>query len=91
MSSYVARIERANGRSLEQVEVRVTVSEPGAGRQSWAGEFVSRSVDGFQPSERLWLTLNNGQRGTASVSRTLLDSRTPDTTVIEFTGSSPLG
>jgi hypothetical protein len=91
MSSYLARIERANGRLLDQVQVRVTVNEPDSGRKSWAGEFVSRSADGFQPSERFSLTLDNGQKGTASVSRTLLDSRTPDTTVIEFTGSGPLG
>lgn len=90
MPSYFARIERANGRSLDQVQVRVTLTEPGAGRQSWSGEFVSQSADGFQPSERFWLTLNNGQKGTASVSRTYFDSRTPDATRIEFTGSGPL-
>lgn len=90
MSSYVARIERANGRLLDQVPVSVTVTEASSGRQSWAGEFVSRSADGFQPSERFSLTLNTGQKGTASVSRTLLDSRSPDTTVIEFTGSGAL-
>jgi hypothetical protein len=91
MVSYTARIERANGRSLDQVEVSVTVAEPTVGRQAWRGEFVSRSADGFQPSERLWLTLSNGQKGTASVSRTLFDSRTPEKTVIEFTGSGALG
>jgi hypothetical protein len=90
MSSYVARIERANGRLLDQIPVSVTVTEASSGRQRWAGEFVSRSTDGFQPSERFSLTLNTGQKGTASVSRTLLDSRTPDTTVIEFTGSGAL-
>jgi len=90
MPSYFARIERANGRSLDQVQVFVTVNEPGGGRQSWGGEFVSQSADGFQPSERFWLTMNNGQKGTASVSRTLFNSRTPETTVIEFTGSGPL-
>jgi hypothetical protein len=90
MASYFARIERANGRFLEQVQVSVTVSEPGVGRQAWSGEFASRSADGFQPSERLWLTLNNGQKGTASVSRTHFNSRTPETTRIEFTGSGPL-
>lgn len=90
MPSYFARIERANGRSLDQIEVFVTVNEPGAARQAWGGEFVSRSADGFQPSERFWLTLNNGQKGTARVSRTLFNSRTPETTVIEFTGSGPL-
>ena len=90
MSSYVARIERANGRLLDQVPVSVTVTEASSGRQSWAGEFVSRSADGFQPSERFSLTLSTGQKGTANVSRTLLDSRSPDTTVIEFTGSGAL-
>jgi hypothetical protein len=90
MPSYFARVERANGRNLDQVQVRVTVNETGSGRQAWGGDFVSRSADGFQPSERFWLTLNNGQKGTASVSRTHFDSRAPDTTLIEFTGSGPL-
>lgn len=90
MSAYIGRIERANGRSLDQVEVSLTVAEPGAGRQAWKGEFVSRSADGFQPSERFSLTLNNGQKGTATVNLTRLDSRTPETTLIEFTGSGPL-
>jgi hypothetical protein len=90
MPSHFARIERANGRSLDQVQVSVTVAEPGGGRQGWSGEFVSRSADGFQPSERLRLTLDNGQKGTASVSRTRFDSRTPETTLIEFTGAGPL-
>jgi hypothetical protein len=91
MESYLARIERGNGRCLDQVQVRVTVSEPGARRPVWAGEFMSRSADGFLPSERFSLTLNNGQKGTASVSRTHFDSRTPDATRIEFTGAGPLG
>jgi hypothetical protein len=90
MPSYFARIERANGRSLDQVQVSVTVTDPNVGRQGWSGEFVSRSADGFLPSERFWLTLNNGQKGTASVSRTRFDSRTPETTLIEFTGAGPL-
>jgi hypothetical protein len=90
MSSYVARIERANGRLLDQVEVSVNVTEASSGRQRWSGEFVSRSADGFQPNERFSLTLSTGQKGTANVSRTLLDSRSPDTTVIEFMGSGAL-
>jgi hypothetical protein len=90
MPSYFARIERANGRSIEQIEVRVTVGEPNSGRTPWSGEFVSRSQDGFLPSERFWVTLNNGQKGTASVSRTHFDSRKPEATRVEFTGSGPL-
>jgi hypothetical protein len=91
MPSHLARIERTNGRLLDHVQVLVTVSEPRPGRVVWSGEFLSRSADGFQPSERFGLTLDNGQKGTASVSRTHLDSRTPDQTRIEFTGSGPLG
>lgn len=90
MESYVARIDRANGRSLNQVQVRVTLTEPGARRPGWGGEFMSRSADGFLPSERFSLTLNTGQKGTASVSRTHFDSRTPADTRIEFVGSGPL-
>ena len=90
MPSYLARIERSNGRLLAKIQVQVTVNESHSGRQSWSGEFLSRSSDAFQPSERFGLTLDNGQTGTASVSRTYFDSRTPDQTRIEFTGSGPL-
>jgi len=90
MPLYFARIERANGKSLDQVEIRVTVGDPSSGRQSWSGEFVSRSKDGFQPDERFRLTLNNGQKGTASVSRTHFDSRAPEATRVEFTGLGSL-
>ncbi len=88
MPYYFARIERANGRSIDQVEIRVTVED--LSRQSWSGEFVSRSKDGFQPDERFRLVLNNGQEGTASVSRTHFDSRAPEGTRVEFTGLGPL-
>ena len=91
MPSYFARIERTNGRFLDKVEVLVNVGEGRAGRPVWSGEFLSRSADGFQPSERFGLTLDNGQKGMASVNRTYLDSRTPDKTRIEFIGSGPLG
>jgi hypothetical protein len=90
MTSYMAHIERGNRKDLGQVEVRLTLTEPGAGRQSWGGEFMSRSVDGILPNERIALTLDNGQKGTARVSETYFDSRTPDATVIHFTGTSPL-
>jgi hypothetical protein len=90
MPSHLARIERRNGRVLDNVQVLLTVSELRPGRPAWSGEFLSRSADGFQPSERFGLTLDNGQRGTASVSRTHLDSRTPEQTRIEFIGSGPL-
>ncbi|MFL5402404.1 MAG: hypothetical protein ACJ8BF_06260 [Gemmatimonadales bacterium] len=51
---------------------------------------MSRSVDGILPNERIALTLDNGQKGTARVSETYFDSRTPDATVIHFTGTGPL-
>jgi len=90
MPSYVARVERTNGKSLNQVDVFIRVDEPSSRHPSWGGEFSSRSADGFLPSERIELTLNNGQKGSASVSRTLFDSRTPEETVVEFIGSGPL-
>ena len=90
MPYYFARIERANGRSIDQVEIRVTVENLSSGRQSWSGEFLSRSKDGFQPDEQFRLVLNNGQAGTASVSRTHFDSRAPEGTRVEFTGLGPL-
>ncbi|HEU5170973.1 MAG TPA: hypothetical protein VFU46_10565 [Gemmatimonadales bacterium] len=86
----MARIERSNRKTLDHVEVRLTVSEPGAGRQSWSGQFVSRSADGFLPDERISVTLDNGQTGTASVSETHFDSRRPEATLIHFTGTGPL-
>jgi hypothetical protein len=90
MPSYFARVERTHGKSLNQVQVFIRVDEGSSGRPSWSGGFSSRSADGFLPSERIELTLNNGQKGSASVSRTVLDSRTPDETLVEFTGSGPL-
>lgn len=87
MESHFARIERANGRFLDRIQVQVTINEGRSGRELWSGEFLSRSADGFQPSERFGLTLDDGQRGTASVSRTYFNSRTPDETRVEFTGS----
>jgi hypothetical protein len=90
MPSYFARVERTHAKSLNQVQVFITVDEGSSGPSSWSGGFSSRSADGFLPSERIELTLNNGQKGSASVSRTVLDSRTPDQTLVEFTGSGPL-
>ena len=90
MPSYFARVERTNGKSLNQVQVFIRVEERSSGRPAWGGEFSSRSADGFLPSERIELALNNGQKGSANVSRTVLDSRTPDQTLVEFTGSGPL-
>ena len=90
MSSHTARIGRPNRKDLEGVEVQLTLSEPGDGRQRWKGEFLSRSADGIIPDERLSLTLDTGARGTARVSETQCSSRTPETTLILFTGTSPL-
>jgi hypothetical protein len=71
------------------VEVQLTVGPPG-GRPQWKGEFLSRSADGIIPDERLSLTLDTGERGTARVSETQCSSRTPETTLVLFTGTSPL-
>lgn len=90
MTSHTALIERSNRKDLHQVEVQVTRQEPAGGRSSWSGEFMSRSADGIVPDERLALTLDNGQKGTARVSETYFDSRTPGATRILFTGMGPL-
>lgn len=90
MASRLARIERSNGKDLNRVEVQLTVTEPSPGRQTWSGEFLSRSADGILPNERLSLTLDTGEKGTARVSETRFDSRTPNATLIHFTGSGPL-
>jgi hypothetical protein len=90
MTAHIAHIERANRKDLDGVEVQLTVTEAGAGRQAWRGEFVSRSADGFLPNERLSFTLENGQKGPARVHETHFDSRSPDTTLVQFTGTGPL-
>jgi hypothetical protein len=90
MASHLALIERTNHRDLNRVEVHVTVTELSAGRQSWSGEFMSRSADGILPNERLAFTLDNGQKGAARVSETRFDSRTPEATMVHFTGTGPL-
>ena len=90
MAAYMALIERSNRKDLTNVEVRVTITDLGPGRQSWGGEFVSRSADAILPNERLALTFDTGQKGTARVNSTLFSSRTPDTTIVHFTGTSPL-
>jgi hypothetical protein len=90
MTPRLASIERTNRKDLQHVEVQVTVTEVSSGRQAWSGEFVSRSIDGILPNERLSLTLDTGQKGTARVSETLFDSRTPEATLVRFTGTGPL-
>ncbi len=90
MPSHIAHIARSNRKDLDRVEVQMTISEFSAGRQSWSGEFVSRSADGILPNERLALTLDTGQKGTARVRETRFDSRTPDATLVQFTGTGPL-
>jgi hypothetical protein len=90
MASYMADIERSNRKDLSKVKVQVTIADPSAGRQSWSGEFISRSADGILPNERLALTLDTGQKGTARVSETYFDSRTPEATRVLFTGMGPL-
>jgi hypothetical protein len=90
MASYIALIERSNRKDLANVEVEVTITDLSPGRQAWSGEFMSRSVDGFLPNERLALTFDTGQKGAARVSETRFDSRTPDTTLVHFTGTGPL-
>lgn len=90
MPSHLAHIERSNRKDLDRIEVQITVTEPSPGRQSWHGEFMSRSADGILPNERLALTLDTGQKGNARVSETRFDSRHPETTSIHFTGTGPL-
>lgn len=90
MTSYTALIERGNRKDLDQVEVQLTITDRSTGRQSWSGEFMSRSADGILPNERLAFTLDTGQKGTARVSETYFDSRTPEATVVHFTGTGPL-
>ena len=90
MAAHKALIERSNRKEMSGVDVQVTVTDSSAGRQSWSGEFMSRSADGILPNERLALTLDNGQRGTARVSETEFNSRTPDTTRVHFGGTGPL-
>jgi hypothetical protein len=90
MQSHVALIERSNRKDLRQVEIHLTVTEPSVGRQSWGGNFTSRTTDGILPNERLTFTLDNGQRGMARVNETAFDSRMPDATVIHFKGTGPL-
>ncbi len=90
MIAYMASIERSNRKDLKDVEVRVTITDLSPGRQSWSGEFMSRSVDNILPNERLALTFDTGQKGTARVSETRFDSRTPEATVVHFTGTGPL-
>jgi hypothetical protein len=90
MAAYMAFIERSNRKDLENVEVHVTITDLSPGRQSWRGEFMSRSVDGILPNERLALTFDTGQKGTARVSETRFDSRTPEATFVHFTGTGPL-
>jgi hypothetical protein len=90
MSSHIALIERSNRRDLDHVPVQLTITESSGGRQLWKGEFVSRSADGILPDERLSLTLDTGQKGTARVSETHFSSRTPETTLVHFTGTGPL-
>lgn len=90
MAAYMALIERSNRKDLKQVEVDVTITDLSPGRQAWSGEFMSRSADGILPNERLSLTFDTGQKGTARVSETTFDSRTPEATLVHFTGTGPL-
>jgi hypothetical protein len=90
MTAHTAHIQRSNRKDLHQVQVQVTIREPGAGRGSWSGEFMSRSADGIVPDERLALTFDTGQKGNARVSETYFDSRSPDATRVLITGTGPL-
>jgi len=90
MAAYMALIERTNRKDLTNVEVHVTITDLSPGRQAWSGEFMSRSVDAILPNERLALTFDTGQKGTARVSETEFNSRTPDATLVHFTGTGSL-
>ena len=90
MSTHKARIERTNRRRLADLEVELTITSSEHGHQSWSGEFTSRSSDEILPDERLSVTLDSGQKGTARVQETRFDSRHPESTQILFTGIGPL-
>lgn len=90
MPLHSASIERSNRKGLNKVQVQLTITESGQGRQSWSGEFTSRSADGILPDERLSLILDSGQKGMARVSETSFNSRMPEATQILFKGISPL-
>jgi hypothetical protein len=90
MASHIAHIERTNRKDLADIEVEVNIIPSGGGRHSWEGEFKCRSAEGILPNERLAFTLDTGQRGTARVSETRFDSRTPEATMVHFTGTGPL-
>lgn len=90
MAAYKAHIERSNRKDLDAVEVEITITDLSPGRQSWSGEFMARSADGILPNERLALTFDTGQRGNARVSETRFDSRSPEGTMVHFTGTGPL-
>ncbi len=90
MTSHMALIQRSNHKDMDGVEVHLTITQSTGDRQSWKGEFVSRSADGILPNERLSFTLDTGQKGTARVSETHFSSRTPESTLVHFTGTSPL-
>jgi hypothetical protein len=89
LPSHIALIERSNHKHLQSVEVELTVSGT-PNRQSWSGEFMSRSTDGILPNERLSLTFDTGLKGMARVSETRFDSRSPDATMVQFRGTGPL-
>jgi hypothetical protein len=91
MQSHMALVERSNRKPLARVEVQVTITESGGGRASWSGEFVSRSADGILPNERLSLTLETGQKGNVRVNETHFDSRAPDATLVQFSGTGLVG
>jgi hypothetical protein len=90
MSSHLALIQRSNGMDLKRVEVQLTFTESSPGRHNWGGEFLSPSAAGILPNERLSLTLATGEKGTIRVRETHFNSRTPDATLIHFTGMGPL-
>jgi hypothetical protein len=90
MAAYTALIERSNRKDLEHIAVDVTITDLSPGRQSWSGDFTSRSADGILPNERLALTFDTGQKGTARVSETRFDSRTPEATLVHIIGIGPL-
>ena len=90
MPSYMATIERSNRKPIDRVEVDITITDLSAGRQAWHGEFVSKSVDGILPDERISLTFDTGQKGSARVKETHFDSRNPAATRITFDGTGPL-
>ena len=75
MAAYIARIERSNRKDLKNVEVQVTITDLSPGRQSWSGEFVSRSADAGNHPRALYRHRSTGLAGPGSDGRSFQATR----------------